>query len=40
VCCSNLQEILGCGKFKKKALQNQDLLREMYGDISNDETDY
>jgi rubrerythrin len=40
VCFSNLQEIPGCGKFKKKALQNQDLLREMFGDISNDENDH
>ncbi|PVH36019.1 hypothetical protein PAHAL_7G340200 [Panicum hallii] len=34
------KEIPGCGKFKKKALQNQDFLREMFGDISNDETDH
>jgi hypothetical protein len=30
----------GSGKFKKKALQNEDFLREMFGDISNDETDH
>jgi hypothetical protein len=30
----------GSGKFKKKALQNQDFLREMFGDISNDKTDH
>jgi hypothetical protein len=35
-----VQDVLGSGKFKKKALQNQDFLREMFGDISNDETDH
>ncbi|PVH62700.1 hypothetical protein PAHAL_3G373900 [Panicum hallii] len=33
-------DVPGSGKFKKKALQNKDLLREMFGDISNDETDH
>jgi hypothetical protein len=35
-----LQDIPGCGKFRKKALQNQECLREMFGDISSDETDH
>jgi hypothetical protein len=30
----------GSGKFKKKALQNEDFLGEMFGDISDDETDH
>ncbi|PUZ56890.1 hypothetical protein GQ55_5G380700 [Panicum hallii var. hallii] len=33
-------DVPGSGKFKKKALQNEDFLREMFGDISNDETDH
>jgi hypothetical protein len=35
-----VQDVPGSGKFKKKALQNEDFLREMFGDISNDETDH
>ncbi|PVH39226.1 hypothetical protein PAHAL_5G459500 [Panicum hallii] len=34
------KDIPGCGKFRKKALQNQECLREMFGDISSDETDH
>ncbi|PVH36874.1 hypothetical protein PAHAL_6G186400 [Panicum hallii] len=33
-------DVPGSGKFKKKVLQNEDFLREMFGDISNDETDH
>ncbi|PUZ58335.1 hypothetical protein GQ55_5G501200 [Panicum hallii var. hallii] len=33
-------DVPGSEKFKKKALQNEDFLREMFGDISNDETDH
>ncbi|PVH33320.1 hypothetical protein PAHAL_9G626700 [Panicum hallii] len=33
-------DVPGSGKFKKKPLQNQDFLGEMFGDISNDESDH
>ncbi|PVH38881.1 hypothetical protein PAHAL_5G376500 [Panicum hallii] len=33
-------DVPGSGKFNKKARQNEDFLREMFGDISNDETDH
>ncbi|PVH35721.1 hypothetical protein PAHAL_7G255900 [Panicum hallii] len=33
-------DIPGCGKFKKKLLQCEEQLREMFGDISSDETDH
>ena len=35
-----MQEILGCGKYQKKALQNPEFLQEMSSDISNDESNY
>ncbi|PUZ44844.1 hypothetical protein GQ55_8G162800 [Panicum hallii var. hallii] len=34
------KDIPGCGKFKKKPLQCEEQLREMFGNISSDETDH
>lgn len=35
-----MQEIPGVGKFMKKALQNEDLLSDMFRDITNEDTDH
>jgi len=35
-----LQDIPGCGKFRKKPIQNEDLLREMFRNITNEEADH
>ena len=40
VCVFIVQDIPGCGKFKKKPLQNEDLLREMFRNITNEEADH
>jgi hypothetical protein len=34
------QEIPGCGKFRKKPLQNEDDLSVIFGDIINDQSDH
>jgi len=34
-----MQEILGVGKFKKRPLQNEDDMKVMFGDITNEEED-
>lgn len=38
--CFFLQDIPGCGKFRKKPIQNEDLLREMFRNITNEEADH
>ena len=35
-----LQDIPGSGKFKKRSLQNEEDMRIMFGDITNDESDH
>lgn len=40
VCVFIVQDIPGCGKFRKKPLQNEDLLSEMFRNITNEEADH
>ena len=35
-----VQDISGCDKFRKKPIQNEDLLREMFRNITNEEADH